>query len=113
MHEIGVVMEVVKKVELFAKKNGVTKIQTLVLQVGELSTVIPRYIEACYPAAVEGTMLQETELRIEVLPGNVICQKCNKVYRLLEHQKHCPHCNGREYEILCGREFMIKEIVAC
>ncbi|OYO91143.1 hydrogenase nickel incorporation protein HypA, partial [Lachnotalea glycerini] len=51
MHEIGVMMEVVKTVENFAKQNGVTQIQTLVLQIGELSSVIPRYIEACFPAA--------------------------------------------------------------
>jgi len=113
MHEIGVIIEVVKTVENFAKKNRVTKIQTLVLQVGELSSSIPRYIEACYPAAVEGTLLQETELKIEILPGNAICKKCNKVFNLLENKNKCPHCQSRDFEILCGKEFMIKEIVAC
>jgi hydrogenase nickel incorporation protein HypA/HybF len=113
LHEIGVMIEVVKTVENFAIKNGVTKIQTLVLQVGELSSVIPRYLEACYPAAIEGTLLQETELKIETLPGNAICKKCNKVYNIIENKSICPHCQSRELEILCGKEFMIKEIIAC
>lgn len=113
MHEIGVMMEVVKTVESFARENGVTKIQTLVLQIGELSSMIPRYIEACYPAAVDGTLLQDTELKIEIMPGNAICKKCNKVFNLIEHDNKCPVCGGRSWEILCGREFMIKEIVAC
>lgn len=113
MHEIGVMIEVVKTVENFAKKNGVTKVQTIVLQIGELSSMIPRYIEACYPAAVDGTILQETKLEIQILPGNAICKKCNKVFNLIENNNKCPHCESRDWEILCGKEFMIKEIVAC
>lgn len=113
MHEVGVLMEVVKTVQDFAKKNGVTKIESLVLQIGELSSMIPRYIETCYPAAVEGTLLQDTELKIEILPGNGICKKCNKVFNLVENNRKCPKCKSEDWEILCGKEFMIKEIRAC
>ena len=113
MHEIGVLIEVVKTVENFARKNGVTKIQTLVLQIGELSPMIPKYIEACYPAAVDGTLLQNTELKIEIIPGNGICKDCNKVFNLIQNNNKCPKCGSRHWEILCGKEFMIKEIVAC
>ena len=110
---MGVMIEVVKTVENFAKQNQLTKIDKLVLQIGELSSMIPRYIEACYPAAVDGTMLQNTKLEIEVLPGNGICRNCNKVFNLIENNNKCPHCGSNDWEILCGKEFMIKEIVAC
>lgn len=113
MHEIGVMLEVVKTVENFARRNGVTKIQTLVLQIGELSSTIPRYMEACYPMAVEGTILQDTELKIEVLPGNGICKKCNKVFNIIENNQKCPKCTSKDWDLLGGREFMIKEIIAC
>jgi hydrogenase nickel incorporation protein HypA/HybF len=107
------VIEVVRSVEEFAKNNDVTKIDTLVLQIGELSSIIPQYIEACYPAAVDGTLLQETKLKIEILPGNAICKKCNKVFNLIENNKKCPNCGSEDWELLCGKEFMIKEIIAC
>lgn len=113
MHEVGVMIEVVKTVENFARKNDLTKIDTLVLQIGELSSIIPRYIEACYPAAVDGTMLQDTKLQIEILPGNGICKKCNKVFNLIENNNICPECGSKDWEILCGKEFMIKEVIAC
>ncbi len=113
MHELGVLFEVINKVEDVAKKNGLTKIDTLVLQIGELSSMIPRYIEACYPAAVDGTLLQETKLKIELLPGNGICKKCNKVFNLLGNNQQCPLCGGNDWELLSGKEFMIKEIIAC
>jgi len=113
LHEVGVMIEIVKTIENFAEKNRLTKIDTLVLQIGELSSMIPRYVEACYPAAVEGTILQDTKLKIEILPGNGICKKCNKVFNLIENNNKCPDCGSRQWEILCGKEFMIKEIVAC
>jgi hydrogenase nickel incorporation protein HypA/HybF len=113
MHELGVILEVIKTVENFARKNGLTKINTLVIQIGELSSMIPRYIEACYPAAVDGTLLQKTKLIIEIVPGNAICKECSKVFNLIENKSKCPKCGSEDWEILCGKEFVIKEIIAC
>jgi len=106
-------MEVVRTVENIARVNELTKIDTLVLQIGEISSMIPRYIEACYSAAVDGTILQNTKLKIEILPANAICKKCNKVFNLLENNFRCSNCESRDFDILCGKEFMIKEILAC
>lgn len=113
MHELGVVIEIVKSVEDFARENGLARVGRLVLQVGELSAMIPRYIEACYPAAVEGSLLAETELSIEILPGVGRCPACAKVFRVLEHEGRCPTCGAADPEILSGRELLIKEIEAC
>lgn len=113
MHELGVVIDVINTVENFAKKNGITKIDTVALQIGELSSMIPRYIELCYPIAANGTLLQDTKLEIEILPGNARCKNCNKVFNLIQNSGRCPECKGIDLEILCGREFIIKEIIAC
>jgi hydrogenase nickel incorporation protein HypA/HybF len=113
MHELGVVFEVIKTVEDFAEKNGLTKFDKLVLQIGELSSMIPKYIEACYPAAVDGTLFQEMKLEIEILPGNALCTKCNKVFNIIGNSQTCPNCGSKDWQILSGKEFMIKEIVAC
>ena len=55
----------------------------------------------------------DTELEIEILPGNGMCGKCRKVFNLVANKNRCPECGGAEWEILSGKEFMIKEIVAC
>lgn len=112
MHELGVMMQVIKRVEAIALENQVTQIDTLVLQIGELSAMIPAYIEACYEPAAEGTLLEGTKLVIEVMPGNGLCHQCQTVYRLIEHQRLCPKCGSGDFEVLSGKEFNIKEIVA-
>jgi len=113
VHELGVVIEVVKTVQEFAEQNGVTKVDTIVLQIGELSSMIPKYIEECYPAAVDGTPLEETKLKIEILPGNALCKGCGQVFNLIRNKSRCPECGSKEWEMLSGKEFMIKEIIAC
>jgi hydrogenase nickel incorporation protein HypA/HybF len=113
LHELGVVIEVVNTVKKIVVEQQLNKVDTLVLQIGELSSMIPKYIEQCYPAAVDGTILQNTKLKIEVLPGNGICKGCSKVFNIKENNGVCPNCESEKWELLCGREFMIKEIVAC
>ncbi len=113
MHELGILFNVVRTVEDFARKNEVTRIAALVLQVGELSPVVPHYLEACYPAAVDGTLLEGAELKIEVTPGSVRCEPCQRVFNLRASQGKCPHCGAKQYKILSGQEFLIKEILAC
>ncbi|HPH96813.1 MAG TPA: hydrogenase maturation nickel metallochaperone HypA [Anaerolineaceae bacterium] len=113
MHELGIMFNVVRSVEQFARVNGVTQIDTLVLQIGELSPVVPHFIEACYPAAVDGTLLEKTHLKIEIIPGNVRCRLCGEVFNLPRQGKQCPKCAGSQWEVLSGKEFLIKEIVAC
>ena len=112
LHELGVVIEVVNTVEKIAVEQQLTNIDTIVLQIGELSSMIPKYIESCYPAAVDGTMMENTKLEIEVLPANALCKECNKVFNIPENQGVCPKCNTRRWEMLSGKEFMIKEIKA-
>lgn len=112
MHELGVVMDVVKTIENFALDNQLEEIETLVLQIGELSSMIPQYIEACYPAAVDGTILEKTKLVIEVLPGNGLCKSCEKVFNVRAHEGVCPNCKSRSFDLLGGKEFMIKEVIA-
>lgn len=113
MHELGIVLQIVGRIEAVAKENHLEEIQTLVLEIGELSSMIPRYVEACYPMAVEGTILENTELVIEVLPGNGSCRACGHEYNLPAEKNTCPKCGCQDFVVLSGKEFNIKEIVAC
>lgn len=41
MHELGLVYQVVKTVDEVVKKNGLAEVDEIVLQVGEMSDVVP------------------------------------------------------------------------
>ncbi len=112
MHELGVIIEVVKTVETFVRDNNLTNVQSLTLQVGELSSMVPKYIEELYPIAVENTILKNAELVIEILPGLGQCNDCKYHFNLVKHNNICPTCNSKNWSVLTGTEFLIKEVKA-
>lgn len=69
MHELGIMYHIVKQVVRIVKENDVEEVEAIVLQVGEQSLVIPKYLHACFPAAVDGTVLENTKLEIEMISG--------------------------------------------
>ncbi len=112
MHELSVVFEVVKAVEKVMDENQLTVVDSITLQIGEISSMIPKYIEDCFPAAIDGTRLENTKLSIEILTATGLCRKCHKVFKIVENQGKCPPCQTNDWELLSGKEFMIKEISA-
>ena len=110
MHEIGVVKQVVRTVEDFAKENDITEVSEIVLDIGELSLIIPKYVEDIYPIATEGSILEHAKLIMNVIPGMAECDECDEIFNVIEHEGYCPNCGSFEKQILTGQDFTIKEI---
>jgi hydrogenase nickel incorporation protein HypA/HybF len=112
MHELGIVYQIIKVVDHFVVENQLTKVDKIILEIGQLSQAIPRFIEECYPAAVNETPYEETKLEIIILPANGKCNACHEVYDIVAQRKICPKCQADDFSLISGREFNIKEIVA-
>ena len=110
MHEMGIVKSMCKTVLDYAKENNVQSISEIVCEIGELSLVIPEYVEELYPAVVAETELKDTKLVIEVIPGLAECEDCDEIFNVVENKGYCPNCGSFEKEILSGKDFNIKEI---
>jgi len=112
MHELGIVYEVIKIVDHFVIENNISVVDKIVLEIGQLSQAIPRFIEACYPAAVDGTAYEKSKLEIITLPAEGSCRSCGNIYNVVDERKICPKCKNDQFDLLTGQEFNIKEIVA-
>lgn len=110
MHELGLVFEVIKRVETLAAEYNIDRVQKVVLAIGEISYVVPMFIREVYAPACEGTVLEGSELEIETIPARGKCLECRRVYDLVKFKGLCPHCGKKDYELLSGDEFLIKEI---
>lgn len=111
MHEIGIVRQLVRTVTDFAAENGVTDIREVVVDCGELSLVIPEYVEELYPLAVKDSILQNAKLTIHTVPGLAECDDCDEIFNVIEHKGYCPNCGSFDKTVLSGKEFSIREIV--
>lgn len=110
MHEIGIVRSMCKTVLDYAKQNNVDTISEIVCQVGELSLVVPEYLEEIYPMVVADTELKDTKLVLEIIPGLAECEECDEIFNVIEHEGYCPNCGSFEKLVLSGKDFLIKEI---
>lgn len=110
MHEIGIVRSMCKTVLDYAKANNVQRISEIVCEVGELSLVIPQYVEELYPAVAAGTLLEDAKLILETVPGMAECDECDEIFNVIETEGYCPNCGSFDKTVLTGKDFTIKEI---
>lgn len=111
MHELGLVFQVIDRVTEVAAENHVTKIERLVLEIGAASYVVPMFIEEVYADACKGTVLEGSRLEIETIPAIGLCRDCRRQFDLMQFEGRCPRCGKQEFDVLSGKEFLIKEIV--
>lgn len=110
MHEIGVVRAMLKTVDKYCEDNNVDEVDEIVVDCGELSLVIPDYVDEIYPVVVEDTKYSRTKLIINVVPGMAECEDCDEIFNVIEHEGYCPNCGSFDKQVLSGEDFTIKEI---
>ncbi len=113
MHELGTIYYVIDTVEQLMVENQLTKVGSITLQVGEVSGIIPEYLQEFWEYARKKTEhFQETELIIEKLEAVTYCQDCGKTYSTMQYKKICPCCGSGNTFLVTGNEYIIKEIEA-
>ena len=112
MHELGVVFHIIDSLEEVAKENDVTQIQSVTIEIGEVSTVIPHYLTDCWEWAIKKKpMLTGCAMKVEILPAITWCDGCKQEYPTVQHGRICPYCGseaiygtGNGYKCAeCGR----------
>ena len=111
MHALGVVFHCIKQVNEIAEENNVKRVNSVTIEIGEVSTVIPYYFEDCWNWAVKKeTVLKDAKLYIEKIEAVTHCENCGKDYPTVAHGKICPHCGSEKTFLLTGNEIAIKQI---
>ena len=79
MHELGIVFYIIRDVKKAAQENGVEHVSTVVMNIGEVSTIVPEYLTDCWRwAADKEDMLRGCELKIDPIPAITHCDGCGK-----------------------------------
>ena len=113
MHELGVVFYVVRDVKQVAEENAVEKINSVTLQIGEVSGIIPDYLTDCWNwAKKKEPVMEEAELLVEQIDAVSFCEDCEQEYPTVQYAKICPFCGSEHTYLVRGNEFLIKEIEA-
>ena len=111
MHELGIVMHVVKQIEELAKKNNVNKVIELTLEVGEVSGVVKEYFVDAFNWAKKRTeYMKDCELNYVTIEGISYCQDCKETFKTTEFGKKCPRCGSERTYLVTGKDVSIRDI---
>lgn len=111
MHELTLLFGVAEQIERVTKENGIDHVDAVVLEVGEITPIVPEFLMDGYEViSDEFDFLRGSELIIERVKGMVRCRECGEVYDVMEHKGVCPACGSFEKDILSGDDFVIKEV---
>ncbi len=110
MHELGLCAEMVHTVEGIMENERLNKITKIKVQIGEITGVLPRFMQECWVPACEGSKLEGSELEIDFIPAKAICRKCGEEYHPILSKPICPKCGSTDYDFEEGFEFEIIEI---
>ena len=113
MHELGICDALLKMVDDIAKDEQLECISRITVEVGTLSGVVPRYLEDCWQAVVDGTVYSDTQFVVDVVVGTARCLDCGCEFEAdINDRLVCPRCGGDKLTPLSGRDLTLKEIEA-
>ena len=111
MHELGIVFYIIRDVKKVAEENHVGHVSAVVMDIGEVSTVVPEYLPDCWRwAADKEEMLKGCELKVNTIPAVTRCEDCGAEYGTVRYGRNCPHCGSEHTFLLQGNQVEIKEI---
>lgn len=111
MHEASIVRNVIRIVEEAAQKNGLASISKVVLEIGQFSGVEIEALEFAFSAFKHDTILQDAIIEYLTPPLTLFCKECENQYLGDFDDLRCPACMGTHFEVIHGREMVVKSIV--
>ena len=88
MHELGIVFHTIRTIENVVEEQGLTRVGSVTLELGEVSGAIPQELVSCWDWAVNRTeLLRGAPLKIETLPAVTHCEGCGENYPTVRQRK--------------------------
>jgi len=111
MHELGIVFTIADRVKEIAKANNASHVESVTVQIGEVSDVVHTWLTDCWDwNAARTPILNGCKLEVITIPAITQCDGCGQLYRTVPQGKICPHCGSDKTWLLQGNETMIQDI---
>ena len=119
MHEFSFAYNIFKVAEATAIKYNAKKITEVLLEIGELTLIVPELLQRSFEMATKGSIAEGAKLTITMTPGKIKCRECSKTSDVsLTHEAQltglqlfkCSNCGSNNTEIIDGKKANVKNI---
>lgn len=111
MHELSIVMSIIKIAEDEAIKNNASGIEEIELDIGELSGIEMTAFDFAWEQAIKSTLLEGSKRSINRIAGEGRCTDCNSVFLMQQQYEPCPACGQYLIKTEKGKELRVKSLV--
>lgn len=110
MHELAITEGIMEAAVPAAQEAGATKILEIRLKIGELSGVLPEFIQEYFGIVSKGTIAEGAKLSVTRIPVCIKCPDCGYEGEIKEKKIRCPKCEGIGFKIVSGREYYVDSL---
>ena len=110
MHEMSIAVYIIEICERELQKSKAQKIEKVNLVVGKLSGIVVESLDFALKVSKSKGPLSAAEIVIEETPGLMKCLSCGTEFESDDHFTTCPVCKDYKYEILSGKELLVKSL---
>lgn len=93
-----------------AKTVQASKISRIHLTIGELSGIVPEYIQLQFDFLSKDTAAAGASLSFLQPPAKLRCRSCATIFSPHNRNWICPNCCEQKIEIVSGRECFVESI---
>ena len=111
MHEITLCQNAVEIMQQVGRKNNARRITAVWMEIGALSCVEPEAVQFCFALVCRETLAEGAILHLEIPVATHWCDACQQTITLLSPGVSlCPHCGGRQVQVIADSGMKIKRI---
>ena len=110
MHELSIVMGILKIAETETEKAGAKQVDLIELEIGTLAGVELEALDFVWSGAVKDTILENAKRKIDLINGKGQCMECDRIFPLEHVYDPCPNCQNYLKGIIQGKELRIKAL---
>lgn len=110
MHEMSLAESIRGIVEDAAGAQGARRVKTIVLEIGELSSVEVEALRFCLDVVLRDSIAEGAAVEVEPVAGVGWCLACDRSVPLAQRYDPCPDCGGYQLRPTAGTEMRVREI---
>ena len=111
MHELPITEQIIKIAQRQATNAQASRIEKIILVVGEQSGFVGESIQMYFDIISGGTMCEGAELVINPIKPKLRCATCGAFFLRKPFSFQCGECGGEGAPTEIGKEFYIESII--
>lgn len=111
MHEVWLCTRILEIIQQKAMEQKAGRVKKIVLEIGLLAAVDSSSLKFSFDVLTQGTLAESAELVILEIPGEALCESCQKRVPLRQYYDECEACGSHSLKVTQGEELRVKSMV--